>query len=33
MKCGIIYKKIAMRAGDNEWMINYEQPKMKINGF
>ena len=23
-KCGIIYKKIAMRAGDDERMINYE---------
>ena len=25
-KCGIIYKKIAMRAGDDERMINYEWP-------
>ena len=28
MKCGIIYEKIAMRAGDDERMINYEWPKM-----
>ena len=25
-KCGIIYEKIAMRAGDDEQMINYEWP-------
>ena len=25
-KCGIIYEKIAMRAGDDERMINYEWP-------
>ena len=24
LKCGIIYKKIAMRAGDDERRINYE---------
>ena len=33
-KCGIIYKKIAMWAGDDERMINYEWPNMKlINTF
>ena len=26
MKCGIIYKKIAMRTGDDERRINYEWP-------
>ena len=25
-KCGIIYEKIAMRAGNDERMINYERP-------
>ena len=25
-KCGIIYKEIAMGAGDDERMINYEWP-------
>ena len=25
-KCDTIYEKIAMRAGDDERMINYEQP-------
>ena len=25
-KCGIIYKKIALRAGDDERKINYEWP-------
>ena len=25
-KCGIIYEKIAMRAGNDERMINYEWP-------
>ena len=30
LKCGIIYKKIAMRVGDNEWKINYEWPYMPL---
>ena len=25
-KCGIIYEKIVMRAGDDERMINYDWP-------
>ena len=27
-KCGIIYEKIAMRAGNDERMINYEWPNL-----
>ena len=27
LKCGIIYEKIAMGAGGDEWMINYEWSK------
>ena len=30
MKCGIVYKKIAMWADDDERMINYEWPKVVI---
>ena len=30
-KCGIIYEKIAMRAGDGERMINFEWSKYKVN--
>ena len=30
MKCSIVYKKIAMRADDDEQMINYEWPKVVI---
>ena len=26
LKCGIVYKKIAMRESDDERMINYEWP-------
>ena len=33
-KCGIIYEKIAMRAGDDERVINYEwSNSQRINGF
>ena len=27
-KYSIIYKKIVMRAGDDEWIINYEWPEI-----
>ena len=30
LKCGIIYKKIAMRADDDEQRINYEWPLQKF---
>ena len=30
-KCGIIYEKNAMRAGDDEWMINYKSPYIVKN--
>ena len=30
-KCSIIYEKIAMRAGDDERMINYERPDQKMH--
>ena len=28
-KCGIIYEKTAVRAGDDEWMISYEWLKLE----
>ena len=31
MKCGIIYKKIAMQVGDDKQRINYEWPKLTVN--
>ena len=31
-KCGIIYEKIAMRAGDDERMINYEWSCQTLTG-
>ena len=29
MKCGITYKKIAIRAGDDERLINHEWPNQE----
>ena len=33
MKCGIIYEKIAMQAGDDEQIINYEWPNTRPTTF
>ena len=30
-KCGNIYEKIVMQAGDDEQMINYEWPKFSMS--
>ena len=29
-KCGIIYEKVPMRAGNDEQMINYERPYLTL---